>query len=94
MLDSKWKEEELMKEDVDGVVIDCHDGTAWRKSTVFKREVQDKMGRPVEMLRVGFRVYTESTVKTYMVRTDERGQYEGFGAAYDEWVPLHSPKVA
>ena len=84
-----------MKEDVDGVVIDCHDGTAWRKSTVFRREVQEKMGRPVEMLRVGFRVYTESsTISKYLVKTDERGQYEGFAAVYDEWVPLHSPKVA
>ena len=95
-VDSKWKEEELMKEDVDGVVIDCHDGTAWRKSTVFRREIQDKMGRPVEMLKVGYRVYKDEPTKvaSYMVRTDERGQYEGFGAAYDEWVPLHSPKVA
>ena len=95
--DEEWKNELLAKEDIDGTEIDCYDQNIWRKSTIFAKKVEERDGRQVVMIRVGFRIYKdpENLPKNqYMVKTDERGTYEGFASTYDEWVPLFSPKVA
>ena len=82
--DEEWKKLLLAKEDIDGTEIDCHDGTTWRRSTIFAKQVQEKDGRQVEMIRVGYRIYKdpENLPKNqYMIKTDERGTYEGLTSA-------------
>ena len=38
-------------------------------------------------------MYLDPETKGYF-KKDERGIYKGYSESYDEWLPLHSPKVA
>ena len=76
----------------ENVVCDANDGTDWLEATVFETEMREVgPDRVVPFLLVGFRVYRETGKK---LKQDEHGIFEGWGARYDEWTPLHSPYFA
>ena len=40
------------------------------------------------MAFIGYRIYTENGTKS-----DEKGNFEGWSAKFDEWISIYSPKI-
>ena len=82
-----WEWKATLKE---GDLIDAQDDTYhWRQSTIVKIYEINEGEKVIPMCVVGLRVYQANGS-----RSDEIGKYEGFGARFDEKIPLYSPKIA
>lgn len=82
-----WKWKETIKVDDE---LDAQDDTfKWLKATIIsiKEEVGDD-GRTFLLARVGMRVYLPTGS-----RRDERGDFDGWGERFDEWIPVYSPRL-
>ena len=74
------------------MLCDVYDGQEWIEGTVFSTEMRRYYdGRIIPMCHVGYRVYRDHGNK---LKRDARGFYVGYGAKYDESVPLYSPYIA
>ena len=72
------------------VVVDCFDGNDWMEATIFETRMEEMApGRMVEVGFVAFRVYRATGRKK-----DARGNFDGWGPKYDEWIPIISPYFA
>ncbi len=89
--ETKSKENfEFKKELKEGDTVDCNDKTTWCKSTILKIDEQN-LGteRNCKFAYIGYRVYVEKAQKS-----DNRGCFEGWSERFDEWVPIHSARIA
>lgn len=79
----------------EGDNIDALDSTRiWYSSTVVKVEwrtdSQNTTAPQYPMLQVGFRIYTPEGNRE---ETDTKRKYNGWGSAFDLWIPAYSPRI-
>ena len=86
-MDREWREG-LADPNLGHRFIDCHDGIRWEEAHILETKTEKREGCSVLLANVAYRIYRASGKKV-----DHVGRFSGWSCRYDEWIPVHSPRI-